>query len=431
MAVARGGRLRHFLWPLGHPFWLFRRLREGGLYTQTRDAVWSYVAELRLPHYFRLGLVGFLGTLAWLAVPGLLIAAGGRQPFWESWGACAGDDRSLLALSSGPLRRGGTLSALFSRRAIRERFRRAPGRSRLHFLSFWWRRRSRSTCSRSRWFHATPPGCRAWSSSIFLAPARLLTGWAYARSARREQPRHWLLRWMGRLAIIPAALLYVLVVFLAQYTSWEGRHQPLRPARFLATGTFSEHVTAFSPSESRFPSAWSTSLLFRPSGYETEHLDGFGRRSVSCDGRDASCRNPKPGPSLRNRCPAHRISRNCGIASKNPVRRGSGRDRDLADRSTDFAGGAVVAMAIGFLASCRDCGNSSTPKVVHILPDSGSRREFGPAARSWRPCRHLGPALVRRFVACPYRTTVLFAGDARRPGARASVQPALRRSARI
>ena len=64
---------------------------------------------------------------AWLAVPAILIASGGRQPLIGNLGrTCAGDDRSLLALSSGPLRRRGRASALFSRRAIRERFRRAP-----------------------------------------------------------------------------------------------------------------------------------------------------------------------------------------------------------------------------------------------------------------------------------------------------------------
>ena len=66
----------------------------------------------------------------------------------------------------------------------------------------------------------------AWLPSLvfvaFLAPARLLTGWAYARSGRRDRPRHWLFRALGRLAIVPAAALYVLVVFLSQYTSWGG-----------------------------------------------------------------------------------------------------------------------------------------------------------------------------------------------------------------
>jgi hypothetical protein len=84
----------------------------------------------------------------------------------------------------------------------------------------------------------------AWLPALvfvaFLAPARLLSGWAYARSSRREHARHWLFRWMGRIAIIPAAALYVLVVFAAQYTSWGGtwslfeQHAFLLPVPFLS-----------------------------------------------------------------------------------------------------------------------------------------------------------------------------------------------------
>src|SRR5437588_265408 len=69
VACLRGGRLRHFFWPFGHPFWLASRLRRGGLYVEARDALWVFVTSLRLPYYFRVGLVGFLGTLAWLAPP--------------------------------------------------------------------------------------------------------------------------------------------------------------------------------------------------------------------------------------------------------------------------------------------------------------------------------------------------------------------------
>jgi hypothetical protein len=79
-ACARGGRLRHFLWPVGMPFWLVRGLRSGGLYAAARDGFWEFVAVLRLPYYFRLGLIGFLGTLAWIVVPAGLIAASGRYP---------------------------------------------------------------------------------------------------------------------------------------------------------------------------------------------------------------------------------------------------------------------------------------------------------------------------------------------------------------
>lgn len=129
-ACTRGGRLRHFLWPFGHPFWVIRRLREGGLYVASRDAFWASLAALRLPYFFRLGLIGFLGTLTWLVVPAVLISAGGRVPLLGILGAL------LLAIVVPFLpflqiryALEGQVSALFSRRAIRERFRRTRGPS--------------------------------------------------------------------------------------------------------------------------------------------------------------------------------------------------------------------------------------------------------------------------------------------------------------
>jgi len=114
----------------------------------------------------------------------------------------------------------GRVSALFSRRAIRERFRRAPWAFAFALIVLLVAAAIPLYLLKIEMV----PRDAAWLPSlvfvIFLAPARLLLGWAYARSGRREQPRHWFLRWMGRLAIIPATLLYVLVVFLAQYTSW-------------------------------------------------------------------------------------------------------------------------------------------------------------------------------------------------------------------
>jgi hypothetical protein len=238
-ACARGGRLRHFLWPFGHPFWLIRRVRAGGLYRESRDAFWASLASLRLPYYFRLGLVGFFGTLAWLIVPAILVAAGGRVPPLGIVGAL------LLAIVVPFLpflqiryALEGRLSALFSRRAIRERFRRAPWAFAFSLMILL--------------LAAIPlyllkiemiPREAAWLPSLvfvmFLAPSRLLTGWAYARSGRRDRPRHWLFRILGRLAIVPAAAFYILIVFLAQYTSWGGaatlydQHAFLLPVPFL------------------------------------------------------------------------------------------------------------------------------------------------------------------------------------------------------
>ena len=239
IACARGGRLRHFLWPFGHPFWLIRRMRAGGWYAELRDGFWESLSALRPWYFFRLGFVGFLGTLAWLVVPAILISAGGRMPPLGFVGAL------LLAvvvpfLPFLQVRYAveGQISALFSRRAVRERFRRAPWAFSFSLMVML--------------LAAIPlyllkiemiPREAAWLPSLvfvmFLAPARLLTGWAYARSGRRDRPSHWFFRILGRFAIIPAAAFYVLIVFLAQYTSWGGvatlyeQHAFLLPVPFL------------------------------------------------------------------------------------------------------------------------------------------------------------------------------------------------------
>ena len=172
-------------------------------------------------------------------MPAILISAGGRVPPLGILGAL------LLAfvvpfLPFLQIRYAleGRVSALFSRRAIRERFRRAPWAFAFSLMILL--------------LAAIPlyllkiemiPREAAWLPSLvfvaFLAPARLLTGWAYSRSARRDRPSHWLFRVLGRLAIVPVAAFYVLIVFLAQYTSWGGaaslydQHAFLLPVPFL------------------------------------------------------------------------------------------------------------------------------------------------------------------------------------------------------
>jgi hypothetical protein len=263
-ACLRGGKLRHFLWPVGHPFWLVRRLRRGrraaeardtgalddlvdktqshrgGLYAEARDGFWTFLASLRLPYYFRRGLVGFLGTLAWLAPPAFLIAAGGAAPLLGIIGAVLlAFVVSFLPFLQVHYAVEGRASAFISPRPVRERFRRAPWAFAFALMVLL--------------LAAIPlyllkiemvPREAAWLPSlvfvIFLAPARLLVGWAYARSGRRERPTHWFLRIVGRLAVIPVALFYVLVVFFSQYTSWGGfvslyeQHAFLLPVPFLS-----------------------------------------------------------------------------------------------------------------------------------------------------------------------------------------------------
>jgi hypothetical protein len=73
----------------------------------------------------------------------------------------------------------------------------------------------------------------------FIFPARLIDGWAYSRPARREAPRHWLIRWACRLIVLPAVGAYVLVVFASQHIGWAGisslyqQHAFLLPVPFV------------------------------------------------------------------------------------------------------------------------------------------------------------------------------------------------------
>jgi len=144
-SCARGGRLRHFAWPPANLIMLARRVRRGGLYAESRDATWDFVAALPL-YLLKIEIVP--REAAWL--PGLLFVG-------------------------------------------------------------------------------------------FLFPARLASGWAYAQGDRRASRRHWALSGLGRLGMVPVAAAYVLIVFLAQYTSWGGlwslyeQHAFLLPVPFLGS----------------------------------------------------------------------------------------------------------------------------------------------------------------------------------------------------
>jgi hypothetical protein len=68
---------------------------------------------------------------------------------------------------------------------------------------------------------------------LFTFPARLLLGWALARSERRESPVGWGFRWGARLAFLPVVAVYVFVVWISQYLSWQGTMGLLEQHAFL------------------------------------------------------------------------------------------------------------------------------------------------------------------------------------------------------
>jgi len=293
VACARGAKLRHFLWPFPAPWklykvawWLVRlpwrvmrrvfspvlrmlgwsksvpaasdvsettpiaaaerpRWRREPLrtfadfYRQSRDNVWDFVVSLRLPYYFWLGARGFAGTFLWLFIPVTLLAGGDSRPVLAFLGAI------LLAwvvlyLPFLQIRFAAEnrFKAIFEWRAVRQQFLRAP-------LAFWFGLTATLLFALPLYLAKIEMVPREIGSLLslvfvlFIFPARLLTGWAYARSLRRETARHWLIRWPSRLAMVPVAAFYVLVVFFTPYLAWYGKvslyeqHAFLVPVPFL------------------------------------------------------------------------------------------------------------------------------------------------------------------------------------------------------
>ncbi len=68
---------------------------------------------------------------------------------------------------------------------------------------------------------------------VFIFPARLLTGWALGRALRQDTPRHRAIRWLGRLTILPVALLYAVFVYFMIYLTWNGASSLLEQHAFM------------------------------------------------------------------------------------------------------------------------------------------------------------------------------------------------------
>lgn len=242
-ASVRGGRLWHFLWP--QPLRLLRWLRAPGKINGLQQKITDYVAGLRLPFYFWLGLRGFVGAFIWLIVPVGILMAASRLPVGGSVvvSLIGGILLFLVAIHLPFLQanfaQSGRFGALFDWREVRRQFVRAP-------LAFWF-------ALLVTLLFAIPlyllkielaPRELAWAPSllfvIFIFPARILTGWALGRALRHEQPRHWFARWTARLGILPVALAYVLANYFVPFLASNGvlslleQHAFLVPAPLMA-----------------------------------------------------------------------------------------------------------------------------------------------------------------------------------------------------
>jgi hypothetical protein len=235
-ACFRGGRLQHFLWPAPVRFCRWLAAPKG--FGAWCDAIADYLASLPLARLFWIGLRGAVGAVGWLIVPvSLLWAATRLPPPAAALLSLVGLFLLLLAIIYLPFlqanfARTGRFRSLFEVREVRALFQRAP-------IAFWLALLITLLFALPLYLLKIelPPRDLTWLPSlvfvVFILPARLLTGWAVSRGLRREQPRHAFFRWMGRLAVIPVAVVYVVFVYLTQYVSWNGSVSLLEQHAFL------------------------------------------------------------------------------------------------------------------------------------------------------------------------------------------------------
>lgn len=241
-ACARGARARHFLWPAPRRFkaWL---AAPDGLAAAGGRLLQQGVA-IGLPHYFKLGAMGLLSGLAWLAAPvGVLMLASFLPPAGGALLALLGGAGLVWVTLFLPFLQGRAAlenrwAACFELGEAREMFGRAP-------LAFCVALSILLLFSVPLYLLKIefPPREIAWLPSLafvlFMLPARLITGWAIGRARRRQTECHWSSRWLGRMGMVGAATGYVLVVYLTQYLSWHGvlslieQHAFLVPAPVL------------------------------------------------------------------------------------------------------------------------------------------------------------------------------------------------------
>jgi hypothetical protein len=245
-AWARGGRLRHYLWP--EPIRFLKRGWRASTWFAFADQIADSFARWHFGRRFWLGLRGAAATLVWLLPATVIIIANrrGETGLAGLIGALAfillGFALMYLPMLQAHFAAENRMRAMFELRRIRADFRRAP-----------W-----------AWLGAMvlslvllpiplyllkiepPPSELVWLPTWFfialMLPARIACGLALRRARSRPEPSGkvaFLSRWLVRLLIPPVVAIYLLFVYLSQYVSWDGlqtwvqQHAVLVPVPFV------------------------------------------------------------------------------------------------------------------------------------------------------------------------------------------------------
>ncbi len=245
-AWIRGGSLKCYLWP--QPI---RFLREGWRWSTWKNApdqLWNFTTAFELPRYFWLGLRGAVGTLIWLTPTFVIILA-----FREGESGLAGIVGFLailclafsllyLPLLQAHFAAENRFSAIFERQKVRQLFAAAPWATLLAMVFALFITPIPLYLLK---IEATPREV-VWLPCLlfiaFILPARIAMGLAMRR-AERKTIRPTMVgkasRFLARIGIAGVVAIYVVFVYVSQYTSWDGlltwvqQHAIFIPVPFL------------------------------------------------------------------------------------------------------------------------------------------------------------------------------------------------------
>ncbi|MBI1347926.1 hypothetical protein GC163_16750 [bacterium] len=228
LALARGGSFWCYFRPIKNLRWMWQQWRADGYLQNAATAVRDFTRALKIPHHFRLGAVGFLGTFAWLFVPTMLFGFlrdvdKPGQVIVTLMGAAI-----LMPVLA-------WIPFLQAHYAAEQRWR--------AFLD-WKFVRKLGARAPVGWFLTTvllyalalplylfkiaaPPQDAMWFVTLIFVttiyPAKILIGWAYAKARQRETQARWFWRWPCRLLLVPLLGIYLFLLFFTPAIGSAGR----------------------------------------------------------------------------------------------------------------------------------------------------------------------------------------------------------------
>ena len=225
------------------PAIVWKRIRRGNLYVDSRDRVWDFFASLNLGYYFMLGLKGFLGTFLWLLLPTSLLVVtsyseGGLAVLTGIFGVLfAIPIFMMLPFLQAHFAKDRKLVRFLDLKGVFKNFGRAPWAHVVALLLTL-------VLALPLFFLKIEeiPFELLWTLSVvfvlFSWPARIIVGWAYRRGAKRDRSSRWFVRYPLAMIAVPIALSFALILTLTRYVSWSGamslfeNHVFLLPAPF-------------------------------------------------------------------------------------------------------------------------------------------------------------------------------------------------------